>query len=71
MGLDRAQVKIGAQTLPVSEASHEMVPAGRKRLQWRSSDRDPWKPGGSWSFEAGTQLMIFVTKNGLKIRPVS
>jgi serine/threonine protein kinase len=71
VGLDRAEVRIGSQTVPVSDASQRMVTAGRKRLQWRSSDRDPWKPGGIWTFEAGTTLMIFVTKGGLKIRPIS
>jgi hypothetical protein len=68
MGLDRAQVSVGSQTVTVGDLREVLVTAGRKPLRWRAHERDAWRPGGSWRFEPGTTVMAFVTAHGLELR---
>jgi hypothetical protein len=68
LGLDRAQVRIASQTITVGDFREVLVTTGRKRLSWRAHERQAWKPGGTWRFEAGTTVMAFVSKDGLKLR---
>jgi hypothetical protein len=68
MGLDGAQVKVGAQTVTVGELGRVLVAAGRRPLRWRPHERDAWRSGGSWRFQPGTTVVAFVTTRGLELR---
>lgn len=68
MGLDGAQVRVGAQTVTVGELRQVLVTAGRKTLRWRAHERDAWRSGGAWRFEPGTTVVAFVTTRGLELR---
>jgi serine/threonine protein kinase len=71
MGFDKAQVKIGSQVLAVDGRREVKVPVGKKTLQWRRTAKEPWKPGGSWTFTNGKKVIIFVGKDGPKARYIS
>lgn len=68
MGLDGAQVKVGAQTVTVGELREVLVTAGLETLRWRAHERDAWRSGGSWRFQPGTTVVAFVTTRGLELR---
>jgi hypothetical protein len=71
MGFDKAQVKIGSQVLGVDGRREVKVPVGKKTLQWRKSAKEPWKPGGSWTFTNDKKVIIFVGKDGPKARYIT
>jgi hypothetical protein len=68
MGLDGAQVKVGAQTVTAGDLREVLVTAGRRPLRWRPHERDAWRSAGSWRFQPGTTVVAFVTTRGLELR---
>jgi serine/threonine protein kinase len=69
-GLDEVEVRLGKsakQTFAVDDRDHEIKP-GRKLIEWRKSPNDPWQPGKRWNFEPGQRSIIYVGKNGPRVR---
>ena len=64
MFVDRAQLKIGKQTVTVAPSAELRIAAGKHAVSWRLSDDASWQSAGNHVFGEGLSHVVRIGKDG-------